>query len=176
MNSSEIDLLLAELRRQAWGLWVFGPKDGPDVVAAVRRWQTCADVVILRGEDDATAYRTSTMPGSDVFVPEPVSWQYHSSAVWTLRAALALPAPGQAQAPIGVLKPDPPCFLPSDLGRPVTYRPTSITGEPPRSAQPVPTEFPALRGDAGTAGPVRPLHRPGHHQPSREEGPQRWSS
>lgn len=118
-------------------MWVFGPKDGPDVVAAVRRWQTCADVVILRGEDDTTAYRTSTMSGSDVFLPELVSWQYHSSAVWALRAALALPAPGHPKAPIALLKPDPLCFLPPGLGRPITYRHTSITREPPHTAQPV---------------------------------------
>ncbi|MBB5159698.1 hypothetical protein [Saccharopolyspora phatthalungensis] len=128
MCSSEIDLLLTELRRTVWGLWVFGPKHGPDVVAAVHRWQTCADVVILRGEDDATAYRTPTMLGSDVFVPDLVSWQYHSSAVWTLRAALALPPPGHAQAPIAVLKPDLLCFLPADLGQPVTIRPPQLTG------------------------------------------------
>ena len=137
MNSSEIDGLLAELRRQTWGVWVFGPKDGPDIVAAVRRWQTCADVVILRGEQDASAYRTPTMPDADPFVPELVSWQYHSSAVWTLRAALGLPAPGQPQAPIAVLKPESPCFLPADVGRPITYRPASITGEPPHAPQPV---------------------------------------
>ncbi|MEV6226828.1 hypothetical protein AB0L88_02905 [Saccharopolyspora shandongensis] len=131
MHSSEIDQLLAELRRQGWAVWVFGPKADPDIVAAVHRWQTCADVVILRGEDgehDATAYRTPTLPGADPFVPELVSWQYHSSAVWTLRAALALPIPGDAQAPIAVLRPDPLCFLPADLGRPVTIRPPQLTG------------------------------------------------
>ncbi|MEU5849999.1 hypothetical protein [Saccharopolyspora shandongensis] len=138
MSTSEIDLLLAELRRDAWGLWVFGPKYGPDILAAVRRWQTCADVVILRGEDgenDAAAYRTPTMPGLDPFVPELVSWQYHSSAVWTLRAVLSLPAPGHVQAPIAVLKPSPLCSLPPDLGLPIAYRPASITGEPPNAAQ-----------------------------------------
>ncbi|MEV0051127.1 hypothetical protein AB0H34_11595 [Saccharopolyspora shandongensis] len=119
--------MLTELRRNAWGLWVFGPKHGPDVVAAVLRWRTCADVVILRGEDDATAYRTPTLPGSDVFAPVLVSWHYHSSAVWTLRAVLGLPPPGHAQAPIAVLKPDPLCFQPADLGRPVTVRPLWLT-------------------------------------------------
>lgn len=140
MHSSEIDYLLAELRRQSWGVWVFGPKSGPDIVAVVRRWPTCADVVILRGEDgehDATAYRTATMPGADPLMPELVSWQYHSSAAWTLRAVLALPEPGHAQAPIAVLRPDPLCFLTTDLGRPIRYRPPSIFGDPPHPARPI---------------------------------------
>ncbi|KAA5825465.1 hypothetical protein F1721_33050 [Saccharopolyspora hirsuta] len=131
MSSSEIDLLLTELNSEAWAVWVYGPKRGPSILAAVRRWRTCADVVILRGEDgenDATAFRTPTMPGSDPFVPFLVSWQYHSSAVWTLRAVLALPAPGHPEAPLAVLRPDPLCFLPSDVGRPVSYRPAAITG------------------------------------------------
>ncbi|WP_235883708.1 hypothetical protein [Saccharopolyspora elongata] len=140
LSTSGIDLLLTELRRNAWGLWVFGPPHGPDILAAVRRWRTCADVVILRGEDgenDATAYRTPTMPGLDPFAPELVSWQYHSSAVWTLRAVLALPAPGHSQAPIAVLEPSPLCFLPPDIGRPIAYRPASISAEPPNAMQPV---------------------------------------
>lgn len=133
MSSSEIDLLLTELSSETWAVWVYGPKHGPSILAAVRRWPTCADVVILRGEDgenDATAYRTPTLPGSDPFVPVLVSWQYHSSAVWTLRAVLALPPPGQPDAPIAVLMPDPLCFLPADVGRPVGYRPAAITGVP----------------------------------------------
>ncbi|RKT85583.1 hypothetical protein SAMN05421805_11816 [Saccharopolyspora antimicrobica] len=131
MSSSEIDLLLTELGSNEWTVWVFGPKHGPGIVAAVHRWQTCADVVILRGEtgdNDATAFRTPTMLGSDPFVPVLVSWQYHSSAVWTLRAVLALPEPGHPDAPIAVLRPDRLCFLPDDLGRPVTIRPSQLIG------------------------------------------------
>lgn len=129
MHSSETDALLSELRHQGWGTWVFGPKYGPDIVASVRRWPTCADVVILRGEDDATAYRGATLRNADPFMPELVSWQYHSSVVWTLRAVVALPAPGQIGAPLAVLRPDLPCFLPPDLGRPVSFRPPSITSK-----------------------------------------------
>ncbi|WP_249124903.1 hypothetical protein [Saccharopolyspora erythraea] len=76
------------------------------------------------------------MAGADVFAPELVSWQYHSSAVWTLRAALTLPPPGHAQAPIAVLKPDPLCLLPADLGRPITVRPTSLAGAPAHTNSP----------------------------------------
>lgn len=125
---SETDALLSELRRQNWTLYVFGPQTSPEVVAAVFRWKTCADVVILRGENDATAYRVPTMLGADVFAPELVSWQYHSSAVWTLRAVLALAPAGDARAPMAVLRPDPLCFLPPELDRPVTVRPASPSG------------------------------------------------
>lgn len=139
MSTNEIDALLAKLSRSMWALWVFGPKHGPDIVAAVRRWPTCADVVILRGEtggNDATAFRTPAMLGTDPFMPELVSWQYHSSAVWTLRAVLALPAPGHPEAPIAVLRPDPLCFLPSSPERPIAYRPGQLVSIMPRSAQP----------------------------------------
>ncbi|GAA0512178.1 hypothetical protein [Saccharopolyspora thermophila] len=134
--SREVDELLVELRRRGGVLYVFGPKDGPEVLAHVYRWPSCADVMILRGEDDATAYRVSTLAGTDVFTPVLVSWQYHSTAVWTLRAVLTLPPPGDVHAPIAVLRPDPQCFLPANLGRPITIRPTSIVGSPVHVAQP----------------------------------------
>lgn len=130
MSRAELDELLGELRRRGGVLYVFGPKHGPEVVAHVYQWPSCADVVILRGEDDASAYRVPTLAGADVFAPVLVSWQYHSTAVWTLRAVLTLPPPGDEQAPIAVLRPDAQCFLPADLGRPITIRPMSLTGHP----------------------------------------------
>ncbi|MGW3471135.1 hypothetical protein ACWDKQ_22360 [Saccharopolyspora sp. NPDC000995] len=139
MSRTEVDELLSALRRQGGVLYVFGPKDGPELLAHVFQWPTCADVVILRGEDDATAYRTPTLTDTDVFAPVLVSWQYHSTAVWTLRAALTLPQPGHVHAPIAVLRPDPLCFLPADIGRPITIRPTSLTGQA-HLARPVLTE------------------------------------
>ncbi|SDW04034.1 hypothetical protein SAMN05216215_100141 [Saccharopolyspora shandongensis] len=138
MNCTEVDELLRELRRRGGVFYAFGPKDDPEVVVHAHLWPTCADVVILRGEDDATAYRTPTMPGADVFAPVLVSWQYHAPAAWTLRAVLTLPTPGDVHAPISVLKPDPLCFLALDLRRPVTIRSTPHTEPPlPRRADDV---------------------------------------
>jgi hypothetical protein len=137
VSRTEIDELLGELRCQGGVLYVFGPKTGPQVVAHVFQWPTCADVVILRAEDNTTAYRTPTLPDTDVFAPKVVSWHYHSSAVWTLRAVLTLPPPGDPNAPIAVLPPDPLCGLPADIGRPITIRPTSLTGSLTHVALPV---------------------------------------
>jgi hypothetical protein len=109
-------------------LYVFGPQDGPELVAAVFQWPTCADVLILRGEDDASAYRVPTFPDTDVFAPELVSWHYHSQAAWTLRAVLTIDPPGHARAPTGVLRPASGCFVPMEIRRSVTIRPTSLTG------------------------------------------------
>ncbi|WP_232376396.1 hypothetical protein [Amycolatopsis aidingensis] len=128
MPCSEVDELLAELRRRGWVLFVFGPKDSPEVVAHVFQWDTCADVVILRGEDDASAYRVPTFPDTDVFAPELVSWHYHASAAWTLRAVLTIDPPGHPDAPMGVLRPVPGCGVPMERRRPVSIRPTAPAG------------------------------------------------
>ncbi|GAB3494876.1 hypothetical protein GCM10027521_43670 [Amycolatopsis cihanbeyliensis] len=112
-------------------LYVFGPKNAPEAVAHVFQWDTCADVVILRGEDDATAYRVPTFPDTDVFAPELVSWHYHASAVWTLRAVLTIDRPGHPDAPMGVLRPVPGCGVPMEIRRPVGIRPTSLAGRRP---------------------------------------------
>lgn len=106
-------------------LYVFGPQHGPDLVAAVFQWPTSADVLLLRGEDDASAYRVPTFPDTDVFAPMLVSWQYHAAAVWALRAVLTIEPPGHPQAPSGVLRPEPLCSVPMEIRRPVTIRPTS---------------------------------------------------
>lgn len=122
--SAEINELLNELRYRRWVLYMFGPKDGPDVVAYVFQWYMCADVVILRSENDASAYRVPTLPETDVFAPELVSWQYHASAAWTLRSVLTIDPPGHPRAPIAVLQPAPGCYVPMEQRRPVTIRPT----------------------------------------------------
>jgi hypothetical protein len=124
MSPLDLDDLLTELRRRKWVLFVIGPRDGPDIVAATFHWLTCADVLILRGEDEATAFRAPTFPDTDLFAPEFVSWQYHSSAAWTLRAVLTLDPPGHPRAPMAILKPDTPCTVPMEIRRPMTIRPT----------------------------------------------------
>jgi hypothetical protein len=119
--------LLDELRRRRWTLYIYGPKVAPELVAAVFNWNGCADVLLLRSEKDATAYRVPSSPGAEVFNPSVVAWQYHSSALWTLRAILTLDPPGHRCAPTQVLVPDGRCFLPEERRRQMTIRPTSIT-------------------------------------------------
>ncbi|GAA4857112.1 MULTISPECIES: hypothetical protein [Saccharopolyspora] len=127
-RAGHVDELLTELRRRRWVLYVFGPRRAPEVVAATFHWTTCADVVLLRAEDDASAYRAPITPSTDVFAPDLVSWQYRAPAAWTLRAVLTLAPPGEPDAPLAVLRPEPGCHVPMDLRRPVTIRPTSLTG------------------------------------------------
>jgi hypothetical protein len=45
-------------------------------------------VVLLRGEDDATAYRTPTDGRVNILRPELVCWSYQGSALWTIRRRL----------------------------------------------------------------------------------------
>lgn len=127
MNHLNIDELLEELRRRGWVVYIFGPPEEPEAYAAVFQWEACADVIILRGEERATAFRVTTLPGTDVFQPALVSWQYHSTADWTLRAVLAIPPPGSAGAPIQLLQPHPDCVIPMEARKPVTILPANGT-------------------------------------------------
>ena len=127
-QAPDIGGLLNELRRRGWVLYVFGERGRPEIVGHVFAWPTCADVVLLRSEDDATAYRVAVLGEVDVFSPGLVSWQYHAPAAWTLRAVLTLEEPEHPDAPRGVLRPDPGCFVPPEVRRPLTIRPTSLTG------------------------------------------------
>ena len=123
-----LEELLEELRRRKWVLHLFGGRTAPEIYAAVHQWETCADVVIIRDERRASAFRVPIFPGTDVFRPRVVTWQYHSNPVWTLRAALTLPPPGSPGAPLQALRPQPDCLIPEELRRDVTIRPT---GPPP---------------------------------------------
>lgn len=80
---------------------------GPDVLAAVYQWETCADVVVLFDDQHAHAYRMPTGEGTDVFSPTHIYWWYGANPVWTLRVLLTLPEPGQPYAP-DTLVPAPP--------------------------------------------------------------------
>ncbi|MEA5358750.1 hypothetical protein VA596_04320 [Amycolatopsis sp., V23-08] len=130
-----LDDLLTELRRRKWTLYLFGRPDSPDLYAATCRWLTYTDVLIIRDEHHATAYRTPTFPDTDVFRPSVVSWQYGADPLWTLRAVLTIGAPGQADAPFQVLAPAPDAGVPLEMGRPVTIRPTGLVQDPkPKTA------------------------------------------
>jgi hypothetical protein len=125
-TSPILEELLRELRRRKWVLHLFGRRTAPEIYAAAFQWETCADVVILRDQARASAYRAPTFPGTDVFCPTVVAWQYHASPVWTLRAALTLPAPGDPGAPLQALRPHPDCRIPLEQRTDVTIRPAGL--------------------------------------------------
>ncbi|WP_216204472.1 hypothetical protein [Amycolatopsis aidingensis] len=125
MFSLCLDDLLTELRRRQWTLLRWGPLDAPRLLAAMLHWDTCADVLILRSEQDASAFRAPVWRGSNPLAPEKVSYQYHAGALWTLRAILSLPAPGTAGAPVTIESPHANCRIGEGLPRPVLIRPLS---------------------------------------------------
>ncbi|WP_233576080.1 hypothetical protein [Saccharopolyspora rhizosphaerae] len=122
MSVPGLDALLQQMRRDGWESYVFGPRDAPHAVSVVHRWTTCADVLVLRAEDDATAYRTPLRPDADLFAPTTVSWHYHATAEWTVRAVLDLAEPGTPGSPMAVLTPPPDCGVPAGLRRTTTIR------------------------------------------------------
>ncbi|MEV0050589.1 hypothetical protein AB0H34_08870 [Saccharopolyspora shandongensis] len=124
--SLELKELLTELRLRGWTLIRWGPENTPQLMASMfQHPQDCADVFILRSQDQATAYRVPTPDSAGLFNPQAVAYQYHAPPLWTLRAILALPAPTHPQAPFCIQEPAHECFLPERLARPVLIRPLS---------------------------------------------------
>ncbi|WP_019852983.1 hypothetical protein [Actinopolyspora mortivallis] len=124
--SLELKDLLNELRRRKWTLIRWGPEHEPQLMAAMFRWQSCADVLILRSEEQASGYRVPTLDDRGIFNPDHVSYQYHASPLWTLRAILGLPEPGQPGSPLALEYPVRECFVPEYLPRPVLVRPLGV--------------------------------------------------
>lgn len=115
----EVGQLIEELIRQQWIRVCFGPKTQPSAIAAIRRYQRWADVVVLRGHDQAAAYRTVLGPGGDPLTTEYVLWHYIGSASAVLRAALdfSWDVPLEASYPIPEQ-----CRIPEAQRRPITIR------------------------------------------------------
>lgn len=125
--SEELKELLSELRNRHWTLLIWGGKKMPELIASMFKYldSAVADVLLLRSRSNATAYRVPAVDGASVFNPERVMYQYHATALWTLRALLSLPAPGKPGAPIGFEHPMPECFIPDGLPPPMIIRPLS---------------------------------------------------
>lgn len=115
----KVGQLIAELIRQQWVRVCFGPKTQPSAIAAIRRHQRWADVVVLRGHDRAAAYRTILGPGDDPLTAEYVLWHYIGDAAAVLGAALdlSLDIPVEASYPIPEQ-----CRIPEAQRRPITIR------------------------------------------------------
>lgn len=119
MDTHAVDLLLTELRLRAWDLRFYGrDRSRLTAIVALLRWPRFADVLVLRGEFSAVAYRAPA--DEDILSPLWVTWWYGSSAMWTMRAVLTLEPPATA----GRLIPAPArCGIPPDERCPVTVRP-----------------------------------------------------
>lgn len=112
-----LEYWLEMLRQRRWTL-----QCGVDWMAAHWAWPDCADVVIIRDEDDATAFRMPTENNADVLDPAWVTWVYAAPAVWTLRAVLTLPVPGTPGEPVCLMTAPASCRVPRQGRRPVTVR------------------------------------------------------
>lgn len=93
----ELDALIETIGKCGYMWYRFRDnRHGPQVVAGVYHWPTCADVLVLIDNRDTHAYRTPT-PAADVFAPALVHWWYGRSEdigmVWVLRSLLTLPRP-----------------------------------------------------------------------------------
>lgn len=105
---TELDALLEKVGKLGYMVHMFrGDQHGPDVLAAVYQWESCADVLVLFDDQRAHAYRTPMGAGIDVFSPSHIHWWYGGCAVWTLRALLTLPGPGNPST-MDTLVPAPP--------------------------------------------------------------------
>lgn len=122
-NTTELDELLGLVGRLGFLAYAFrSDRDGPDVLAFVRYWAGgTADVAIIFDEERASAFRTAGS-GADVFAPELVSWSYTAKPVWTLRALIALPAPGHPDELVELMRPPTACVLPAGPRMPVRVR------------------------------------------------------
>lgn len=120
---TEVDYLLEELRRRHWTMLRWGPADRPELVAWMFDHGQHTDVVILWSEDRAIGYRAPSVPGETPLDPVVVQYEYHSSALYVLRAMLSLPEPGAQGAPATTHVPRPDSRVPRDLPRPMVVRP-----------------------------------------------------
>jgi hypothetical protein len=129
VDSRDVDEVLGQLTRQRqWTAHFYGGRKTPRLIAFTFEWRgsSCADVVLLRGEDVAAAYRTPADGRTDVLRPDLVCWSYEGSAIWTMRAVLSLYPPAHPEAPFRLYPTPDSCRMPdATKTRPLTIRPMS---------------------------------------------------
>ncbi|AIG78414.1 Hypothetical protein AJAP_27845 [Amycolatopsis japonica] len=127
-----LDDLLNEMRARRWTVHTFGPENAPELVCAAIHWgDRCSDVLILRSENQATAFRSVRVGvREDLFAPNQVLWQYHGRPEWTVRAVLTIPAPGDHGAPSGLETAHPLCRVPVELRQRATVRQAGLVQSP----------------------------------------------
>lgn len=108
---------LERLRELGWTQYRFSRDDaGHELVAHAFFWQTCADVVIVKDAETATAYRA--LPCRDVFQPVYVTRMTAGPMNRVLREVLTWPEPGSVPEANPI--PVPAGYgLPLDLRRPL---------------------------------------------------------
>lgn len=119
MIANELDYWLEMLRHRRWMLHLGGPDHRHPVwIAATLQWPTCADVVIIRSEEDATAFRVPTNDTTDLLHP---GWG-HLGLLGIGGVDTSHP-PGSPGEPMFLMTAPEVCRIPRDGRRPVTTRP-----------------------------------------------------
>jgi hypothetical protein len=90
--------VLRYLMRQGWAMYAFGRRTQPDALAAVKKTEHHADVIVMWGHDRAAAYRTPET--SDPLNASMVTWHYLGAPVSTMLAALRLVFTDEPSYPI----------------------------------------------------------------------------
>jgi hypothetical protein len=112
---TELDALLEKAGKLGFIVHMFRTdRHGPEVLAGVFQRSGYAGVFVFSSDEYAHAYRLPTDTDADVFAPTRVYWWYGASPVWTLRALLTLPEPGQPDAPDTLIAAPPSLGIPGD--------------------------------------------------------------
>ena len=129
MDSALQDEWIAELTRRGWKHFYVPNREQPRALASTF-WHPAGlvDVVQIFADADGFAYRAPVPVNGDPFRPAAVVWTYGGDVVWTIRAILALPAPGEIDAPTQLVPPPPMCRVLPDL----VSRTRGITVRPPQ--------------------------------------------
>jgi hypothetical protein len=123
LDDRELEVLLELLGRQGFLIHQLDPNHHrPTVLAATRNLGEAEDVIVLLDRGHAAAWRCPTGPGIDPLAPAEVLWSYAACAVWTMRAALALPLPGHPDAPATLTTAPAGLGLPADARMPARVR------------------------------------------------------
>lgn len=97
----DLDETLASLCRSGWTVVAWGARAMPDVLAAYQYLGDRLDVIVLRGEHDAGAYRALvTWPALDLATVTEAVWCYIGAAADCLWHVLALPPEYRGGAPV----------------------------------------------------------------------------
>lgn len=105
----DLDATLADFSRSGWTVVALGDRNTPDALALWQRMGSHADVLVLRSEDQAVAFRAPVWPYDDPLAATEVIWCWHGPAAVVTHKLLALgpvrwdwpayPIPAECQIP-----------------------------------------------------------------------------
>lgn len=117
MLTAEAHNLLDQIGKRRYLIYRYRlDRHGPEITAAILRWSDYADVLVLRSDRRADAWRLPREGAVDELDPPQVVWWCGGGPVRVVGDLLQLPDPGQPLAPRYVMP------LPQGAGLPVERR------------------------------------------------------